>query len=131
MRIPSWSLIAGLALAAIPAAAQQPQQPAAQATTQAPAQPGTNAGFFSPSIPLVISGFPDRAETPSSPEPTGFSADAAIVAAQAREMLEQDLDRARRESERARDEALRRPAPMIVSPLDGTAPILSPLDRSR
>ena len=48
---------------------------------------------------------------------------------EAREALERELDRAQREHARAQAEAARRPAPMIVSPLDGTAPIISPFDR--
>jgi len=152
MRRRSWSLVAGLALACSAAFAQQPapQQPAPQPAPQQPApqpdqqppapqplhQPGTEQGFFRPAADPVITPAPaplQRAANIGRSEPAPLPPEVARAFAaqvEAREALERDLDRAQREAARAQAEAAaRRPAPMIVSPLDGTAPIISPLDR--
>lgn len=151
MRTESLSLIAALALAASSAFGQQPQaepsppaaspapQPQPQAAPaalqplpQAPVPPDT--GFFRPTDDPTLSRFPDVAGAErerGAAEGLMTPADPAIFAAQVRaaEVMERELDRAERADARARAEAARQPAPLIVSPLDGTAPIVSPLGR--
>ena len=148
MRRHSLLLVAGFALACSAALAQQPAppQPDPQATAQQvvprqptlqpPAQrPGSDEGFFRPAPdPVINPPAPAARSAPNagSPQAGVLSPDVAnSFAAQvrAREALERELDRSQRENERAQAEAARRPAPMIVSPLDGTAPIISPLGR--
>ena len=126
MRNPTWLTIAALAASSALAQQPAPQQPV-------PPQPaGPQPGFFSPTIPTVLSGLLESREAApgvaAAPPATG---EAAAFGTQSREALEREMDRAQRESRRAREEAARRPPPMIASPLDGTAPIVSPLDGSR
>ena len=121
-RIAFASLMAftGTAAAQAPAQPVQPIQPVQ--TAPAPAQ----EGFFRPSADPVITSFPSLNAGVPQPAP-----EAAALAQQRaeREALERDLDRSRREEAQARETAARATAPMIVSPLDGTAPIVSPLGR--
>jgi hypothetical protein len=101
----------------------------------AAAAAGAEEGFFRPSPDPALTTFPtvpapqpsrDAVQPPSVPDP-------AVLESQlrAREVAERELDRAQREQARAAAEAVRQPqpAPMIVSPLDGTAPIVSPIGR--
>ena len=134
MRRYAWQVIAGFAIACSAAIAQQPAQPAAQ--PQPAPQPGPEPGFFRPAADPAINAAPASlargAANVGRPEPAPLWPEAArafTAQVEAREPLERDLDRARREAERVQAEVARRPAPLIVSPLDGTAPIISPLDR--
>jgi len=154
MRRRSWPLVAFFAIACSAAFAQDPApQPAPQpppqptpqpAAPQPPAQPsqqqraarpGTEEGFFRPAADPAINppAAPLGAAAVRRPEPTPLAPEIARAFAaqmEAREALERDLDRAERENARARaDAAARKSPPFIVSPLDGTAPIISPLDR--
>ena len=148
MRRHSWSLVAGFAITCSAAFAQQPAPPqpdppaaVPQAAPQQPVQeqpaprPGPEQGFFRPAPDPIInpppSPFARGAPNTGNAQPGVISPDVANAFAaqvQAREALERELDRAQRENERVQAE-VRRPAPMIVSPLDGTAPIVSPLGR--
>jgi hypothetical protein len=115
-----------------PAVPQPPAQPSQQ---QRAARPGTEEGFFRPAADPAINPppVPLGAAAVRRPEPAPLAPEIARAFAaqiEAREALERDLDRAQREAARAQAEAAaRRPPPLIVSPLDGTAPIISPLDR--
>jgi hypothetical protein len=114
----------------------QPPTPPQPAPPPPPApQPEMQEGFFRPADDPALNPAPVPFAEPTnisrpgtltvSPEVARAFADQVA----AREALERELDRAQREHDRARADAARRPAPMIVSPLDGTAPIVSPLDR--
>ena len=120
----SWSLVA-CTIAASSALAQQP----------AP-HPATQEGFFRPAADPAINAAP-APRTPESakagrPESAPLPPEVARAFTsqiEAREALERELDRARRENDHAQTDAVRRPPPLIASPLDGTAPIVSPLNR--
>ena len=131
----SCALLAGLALAALPAFGQAGQAPRVE-----------EEGFFRP-LPGVVtrSAIPAPAVAQPAPEATavappnpliGTARDAGVAAiveavdAQAivREAAQRELDRSEQEHARAQAEAARQPPPVIASPLDGTAPITSPLD---
>jgi len=120
MRRHSWLLLAGLAIAADPAFGQQVQTP----------KPPTEEGFFRPSADPVLTGFPlPKSTSPPTPaEAAPLTPDAAATQLDARERLERELDRAQRENAQAQAEAAQQPKPLVVSPLDGTAPVVSPLD---
>ena len=134
-------LLAGAAaIAACSALAQQdaPPQPAPPPSVQQPPlsqppRPTTEEGFFRPETPPVLTAFPEVPEpaaTSPAPQPEAVApfVEALVAQSRAREGLERELDRAEREN-RAHAEAVRKPPPLIASPLDGTAPIVSPLDR--
>lgn len=126
----SWLLVAGLAIASAAFAQQSTQQQAVQPPAQAPVASGE--GFFRPADDPVINAAPyPGAQGEGSATRSDVAALAAEAAAAQAEVraLERELDRVQREHERARAAAAQRPAPMIVSPLDGTAPIVSPIDR--
>ena len=113
--------------------------PLAYAQQAVPRPPGQEDGFFRPSADPALTRFPSTSEivNPPSPPAIAVPVDPGLVAAQqaSRDAAERELERASRESDRAAREArasldaFGRPAPMIVSPLDGTAPIVSPLGR--
>jgi hypothetical protein len=117
----SWSL-AACALAASTVLAQQP------------APRATEEGFFRPAADPAINAAPAPRvpEAVNAGRPAPLPPDVASAVAsqvEAREALERELDRARRENARVQADAVRRPPPLIASPLEGTAPIVSPLDR--
>lgn len=139
--------IAALAVAALPALAQDPalpqppvvQPPAVQppqaVQPQVQAQPQRDPapeGFFKPKADIAI-GSSLEAVVPAPATQQAQSAtptvEALLADSLARDAAERELDRARQDHDRALAEAARTPPPMIVSPLDGTAPILSPLGR--
>jgi len=106
------TFVAGLAFASVAAVAQQPPQ---------------QEGFFRPLPPTDV-----------APEPGTVESLREALAAErrAREAAERELDRTERELHRvegenpqAQADVAQQPAPLIASPLDGTAPIVSPLDR--
>ena len=115
MRTHSWWIVGALAIAS-PAIAQQ----------------AAEEGFFRPAPDPAINRAPivPRTQPPPVVEPRPVAPDAASVAAAVASSMavERELDRAEREHEKAREEAMLRPPPAIVSPLDGTANIRSPLD---
>ena len=115
MRTRSWWFIGALAFLSPAVAQQAPEE-----------------GFFRPAPDPAINRAPiaPRLEAPRPVEPLPAAPDASSVTAAVagRMAIERELDRAEREHEQARQEAMRRPPPAIVSPLDGTANIRSPLD---
>ena len=124
MRIPSWFPVAAVAIAAAPVLAQNPQPPSD------PAQ----EGFFKPKPDIAIGASLEPvqpAPLPVAPpaQPSAPVVEGLVAESRAREALERELDKSQQEHARAQAEAARTPPPMIVSPLDGTAPIVSPLAR--
>jgi hypothetical protein len=117
-------LVIGLAVLAPCAIAQQAAAPAPAPQAQ------QQEGFFRPAADPALTRFPSTSEIAAPVAESTLVVDPALLALQARERAaaERELDRAQREA-RANVEAVRRPAPMIASPLDGTAPIVSPLER--
>ncbi len=118
----SWALTVAVAVVPVGVIAQQGQPP----------RTGEGEGFFRPAPdPAINIPIPSQVARPQAqPLPPAAAPDLVDAAAQATatEVMERQLDRAEREHDRARAEALRQPSPMIASPLDGTAPIGSPLD---
>ena len=98
---------------------------------------GAEEGFFRPSPDAALTRAPTVPDSVPAAQPSReavpapVAAELAVLQARqlAREAAEQELDLARREQALAVAEAARRRPPMIVSPLDGTAPIVSPLER--
>ena len=120
---------------ASPAFAQQ-QQPGT------PSPQAGEEGFFRPAPDIAINR-PPPAVTPrgavvqpfvTAPDPLralppeGSMDTPPVVSLAPPEAVDRELERSRREHERAREETARRPPPAIVSTLDGNAPIVSPLD---
>lgn len=125
-------LLASLAALALPATAQQvPQQQQPQQVPQLQSQqprPGGEDGFFRPSPDPALTRFPNAAEVAAAARAQEPAAEPiAVEPHPPREATERELDRARRDHAAATADAAARPAPMIVSPLDGTAPIVSPV----
>ena len=93
-----------------------------------PATPAGEEGFFRPAPDPALTRFPtpDEGLAATRAGQSQMPADAQALAI-AREAAERELDRTRQEHAQARHAA---PVarPMIVSPLDGTAPIVSTLD---
>lgn len=112
------AVCAGIASAALAQEGSVVQQPASSG----------HEGFFRPARDPALTRFPTPDEAPAAsravqqPAPTDEQA-----LARAREAAERELDRSRQEHAQAQNNA---PVvrPMIVSPLDGTAPIVSTLD---
>ena len=127
----SWTVFAGLALAASPGFGQIQQEegffrPLPGVVTR-PAQPAPVVVPPATSAPVV----PQPASTaPSSVRDPSVAAIVEAVDAQAiaREAAQRDMDRSESEHARAVAEAARQPPPIVASPLDGTAKITSPLD---
>jgi hypothetical protein len=93
-----------------------------------PPAPAAQEGFFRPARDPALTRFPTPDETLASQRAVQQPAPADEQAlARAREAAERELDRSRQEHAQAQSTA---PVarPMIVSPLDGTAPIVSTLD---
>lgn len=109
-----------LAQAPAPAPANPPQA----------AAPGGEPGFFRPAAdPRLTTITPPAAvPAPAAPQAEPVPPMTPDMAEEARlERIEASMDRIEARNERAVAEANRR-APVIASPMDGTAPILSPLD---
>jgi hypothetical protein len=98
--------------------AQPTTQPAA---TETPKEP---EGFFRPADDPSLTHPPLTGLV--APAPAGY-VEALEAERRAREAAERELDRAYREHVEARS-APPPTRPMIVSPLDGNAPVVSPLD---
>jgi len=89
--------------------------------------PAPQEGFFRPAPDPALTRFPDASPAVTSPVP---AIDAALLQQQRdRQALELELERSRAENARAQEAQARAAPPMIVSPLDGTAPIVSPIGR--
>ena len=122
MRRHSWLLV--VAMMASPSIAQQPQA----------RRDGTQEGFFRPETAPALRTLPEPAAPDATlatrrAEPVAPLPKEPAVQARERESPERELDRAEREHARAQADAPRPVVPLIVSPLDGTAPIVSPLGR--
>ena len=106
----------------------------ASAQTRPQAAPGTEEGFFRPSRdPALTSIRPPPAPSESRPDARAQAAPVTAVvvdmADEVREAEEEAMERVEAE-QRAAIAQERAKAPVITSPLDGTAPIMSPLDGS-
>ena len=123
MRTVSWFPVAALAIAALPVLAQDPQP-----------RDATREGFFKPNADIAIGASLQPVQPPAPAvappvQPSAPVVESLVAEARTREALERELDRSQQEHARAVAEAARTPPPMIASPLDGTAPIVSPLGR--